>query len=140
MQHTVDVLVVGAAPVGLMAAAELRRHGVGCRIIDRLPEPMSWVKALGVSPRTLEVWDAIGVVNEALDAGMLLERSRVFINRESALDADVAVPGAAPYRYHLSLPQHQTERILREHLAKFGVQVEPGAELQSFSDVGDAVE
>jgi 2-polyprenyl-6-methoxyphenol hydroxylase-like FAD-dependent oxidoreductase len=29
-----DVLVVGAGPVGLMMAAELRRHGVRCRILD----------------------------------------------------------------------------------------------------------
>ncbi|WP_374224428.1 FAD-dependent monooxygenase [Streptomyces sp. ISL-94] len=32
-----DVLVAGAGPVGLTAAAELRRRGVSCRIIDRLP-------------------------------------------------------------------------------------------------------
>ncbi|MGD9617382.1 MAG: FAD-dependent monooxygenase, partial [Alphaproteobacteria bacterium] len=30
------ILVVGAGPVGLTMAAELARHGVNCRIIDRL--------------------------------------------------------------------------------------------------------
>ena len=33
---TTDVLVVGAGPVGLVAAAELARRGVGVRIIDKL--------------------------------------------------------------------------------------------------------
>ena len=29
-----DVLIVGAGPVGLAAACELRRHGIACRLID----------------------------------------------------------------------------------------------------------
>jgi 2-polyprenyl-6-methoxyphenol hydroxylase-like FAD-dependent oxidoreductase len=135
-----DVLVVGAGPVGLMLASELRRHCVGCRIIDRLKTPAGWVKALGVSQRTLEVWDAAGVVTEALDAGMPIERSRVFVNRRQVQDADVAYPGEAPYRYPLSLPQPETERILADHLARLGGEVERGVELRSFREVDDGVE
>ena len=45
---TVDVLVVGGGPVGLTAAAELRRHGVEWRIVDRLAEPPQYAKAIGV--------------------------------------------------------------------------------------------
>ncbi len=74
MHESTDVLVVGAGPVGLLLAAELRRHDVTCRIIDKLTEPMGWVKALGVSQRTLEIWDDLGVVTEALDAGMILRQ------------------------------------------------------------------
>ena len=43
----VDVLLVGGGPVGL-TAAELRRHGVECRIVDRLAEPPQYAKAIGV--------------------------------------------------------------------------------------------
>ena len=52
-----DVLVVGAGPVGLTTAAELARHGVRCRIIDHLVTPLPYCRAIGVTPRTLEVWD-----------------------------------------------------------------------------------
>ena len=47
-----DVLIVGAGPVGLTAAAELRRHGVDCRLIDKLPARLPYAKAVGVQPRT----------------------------------------------------------------------------------------
>lgn len=52
-----DILVVGAGPVGLTMAAELARHGARCRIIDRLAERLPYCRAIGVTPRTLEVWD-----------------------------------------------------------------------------------
>jgi 2-polyprenyl-6-methoxyphenol hydroxylase-like FAD-dependent oxidoreductase len=139
MNDSTDVLVVGAGPVGLLMAAELRRHGVRCRIVDRLAEPMGWVKALGVSQRTLELWDDLGIAAEALDAGMYLLRQRVFIDRQDVLDADTAFPDEAPYKYPLSLPQPQTERILRDHLARFGLHVERGVELSSFEEDGGGV-
>ena len=139
MEDRTDGLVVGAGPVGLLMAAELRRHGAQCRIIDRLTGPMSRVKALGVSQRTLEVWDDLGIVTEALEAGMTLERQRVFVNRQEVLDADVAFPDEAPYKYPLSLPQPETERLLAAHLERFGVRVERGVELRSFEEDGDGV-
>jgi 2-polyprenyl-6-methoxyphenol hydroxylase-like FAD-dependent oxidoreductase len=140
MQDSTDVLVVGAGPVGLLMAAELRRHGVVCAVIDKLTEPAGWVKALGVSQRTLEVWDDLGVVTEALDAGLLLRRRHVFVNREQVLDADAACPDEAPYKYPLLLPQPETERILAAHLARLGGAVERGVELCSFVETGVGVE
>ena len=44
-------------------AAELARHGVSCRVIDRLSAPLPYCRAIGITPRTLEVWDDMGVVN-----------------------------------------------------------------------------
>jgi 2-polyprenyl-6-methoxyphenol hydroxylase-like FAD-dependent oxidoreductase len=140
MPDDTDVLVVGAGPVGLLMAAELCRHGVRCRIIDKLAEPMNRVKALGVSQRTLEVWDDLGIVTEALDAGLSLRRQCVFVNRQQVLDADVALPDEAPYKYPLLLPQPETERILANHLARFGVPVERGVELRSFAEDGEGVQ
>src|SRR5437588_12461924 len=64
----VDVLVVGAGPVGLTVASELRRRGLGCRIVDRLDAPAGITKAVGIQPRTLEIWEATGVLADALDA------------------------------------------------------------------------
>ncbi len=65
-----DVLVVGAGPVGLALALGLARAGVGCRVIEREPRFRDrGVRGKGVNPRTLEVFDDLGVVDAILDRG-----------------------------------------------------------------------
>src|ERR1700755_108310 len=68
-EQVLPVLVGGAAPTGLTLANELVRHGVAPRIIDRGPAPATTSRALVVQPRTLEIFDDIGVIDEAIAAG-----------------------------------------------------------------------
>ena len=42
---SIDVLVVGAGPVGLTMALELARHGLSCRIVEIAPAPTIYSKA-----------------------------------------------------------------------------------------------
>jgi 2-polyprenyl-6-methoxyphenol hydroxylase-like FAD-dependent oxidoreductase len=127
----VEVLVVGAGPVGLTAAVELRRQGVDCRIIDRLPAPLPYAKAVGVQPRTLEIWDAMGLAREALDAAEPLRGQLVHVNGRQVARIPLDLPPDVPYRF-AALPQYETERLLADRLAAFGTHVERGTELISF--------
>lgn len=102
-----DVLVVGAGPVGLTMAAELARHGVACRIIDRLPAPSGYCKALGVTPRTLEVWEDMGVVRPMIEAGLWLEGARLLVNGAVVREVPAGLPDL-PYGHTLGLPQYET--------------------------------
>jgi len=63
------VLVVGAGPVGLTVAVELWRRGVQCRVVDRLPQAAPYAKAVGIQPRTLEMWErqGLGLLRDVLD-------------------------------------------------------------------------
>ena len=58
-----DVLIVGAGPVGLMLACELRRRDVACRIIDKYADFPSTSRANGLQPRAVEVLDTLGVAD-----------------------------------------------------------------------------
>jgi 2-polyprenyl-6-methoxyphenol hydroxylase-like FAD-dependent oxidoreductase len=127
-----DILVVGAGPVGLAMAAELARHGVGCRIIDRLPAPSGYCKALGVTPRTLEVWEDMGVVRPMIEAGIWLTGLRMQVNGATVREVSAGLPDL-PYGFMLGLPQYETERILAEHLTRFGGTIERGVELAGLS-------
>ncbi|MFE3326062.1 FAD-dependent monooxygenase [Streptomyces sp. NPDC059176] len=133
-----DVLIVGAGPVGLTAAAELRRYGVDCRLIDRLPARLPYAKAVGVQPRTLEIWDRMGLVNVALERAVPMRGQLIFVNGTEQARIDLRLPPEVPYGF-AALPQYETERIIEEHLLRFGTVIERGTELLSFTQDDDGV-
>ena len=57
----VDVLVVGAGPVGLTASLLLARHGLTHRVVDRRPGPHRAPQAHVVNPRSLEIFRQMGI-------------------------------------------------------------------------------
>lgn len=132
------VLVAGAGPVGLSAAAELRRHGVRCRIVDRLPRRLPYAKAVGIQPRTLEIWDRMGLVRTVLEAATVLRGQFTYVDGEETGRVELVLPPEVPYHF-ASLPQYETERILEEYLAGLGTAVERGTELVSFAQDPDGV-
>lgn len=60
--------VVGAGPTGLTMAIELARRGLVVRLIEQSAEPPLTSRALVVQPRTLELFDDMGVIDAALAA------------------------------------------------------------------------
>jgi len=135
---TREVLVVGAGPVGLTMAAELARHGITCRIIDQLATPLPYCRAIGVTPRTLEVWDDMGIVTPMIDAGLWLGRTRSYLNHAAPQDTETDLSDL-PYG-HLGIPQPETERILTTHLATFGIAIERAVSLISFTQHSEGLE
>ena len=97
-----DVLVVGAGPVGLTAAAELRRRGVDCRIVDKLAEPQPYAKAVGIQPRTREIWDAKGLAREALDAAVPKLGQLTVVDGTPGPRIDLDLPPDIPYGFAAS--------------------------------------
>ncbi len=138
MPAQTQVLIAGAGPIGLTAAIELARRGIVCRIIDPLLEPPQYAKAVGVQPRTLEVFEGMGVLRRVLDAGVQMRGQVVYVNGEQVAKLDLALPDDVPFGF-LSIPQYATERILREELAMHGVQVERGVRLAGFEQDADGV-
>jgi 2-polyprenyl-6-methoxyphenol hydroxylase-like FAD-dependent oxidoreductase len=137
------VLVVGAGPTGLMVANELARHGVPPRIIDSGPAPATTSRALVVQPRTLEIFDDIGVIDQAIAAGNpALSLTITFA--KSSVELDIADQLTGPQNHTAypalrSLSQHDTERILTELLSRQGVEIERGRALTDLTQDGEAV-
>ncbi|MCY0936555.1 FAD-dependent monooxygenase [Streptomyces sp. H34-S4] len=140
MAHTptTDVLIVGAGPVGLSAAAELVRRGVSCRLVDRLAARLPYAKAVGIQPRTLEIWDRMGLARTVMEAAVPLHGQLLYVNGSELGRIELALPPEVPYRF-AALPQYETERILEEHLNALGTVIERGTELLSFTQDGGGV-
>ncbi len=132
------MLVVGAGPVGLATAVALRRHEIECRIIDKLSAPLAYAKAVGIQPRTLEIWEAMGLVREAIEAAAPLRGQLVFVNGKQVTRTLLELPSDIPYGF-AALPQYETERLLTEQLARRGTAVERSVELVSFEQDDERV-
>jgi 2-polyprenyl-6-methoxyphenol hydroxylase-like FAD-dependent oxidoreductase len=138
MAERVAVLVVGAGPVGLTMAAELRRYGVELRIIDKSASRTDKSKALVLWSRSLELIQRMGCVDRFLAAGAPVHGAR--ISNGAKRIADVTFDNvASPYPFALMIPQSETERLLEEHLAELGTKVERFTELASFEVLSDGV-
>ena len=72
--YTTDVLIVGAGPVGMTLALTLRRAGVAVTIVDREPKTGQFTRAAIVWPRTLEVFDLLGIVGDWEAEGVPVQR------------------------------------------------------------------
>jgi len=138
MKSTTEVLVVGAGPVGLTMACELARHGVRCRIVDKAPAPSSTSKALGIFPRTLEVFQMMGIVDDILGTGLELD-GIAFYNESGQIGHIGFSCLPCRYRFAISLPQSQTEQILLQLLVRYGLDVERERELVALSQTEDRV-
>ncbi|HSI46765.1 MAG TPA: FAD-dependent monooxygenase [Ideonella sp.] len=81
MDEQVDVVVVGAGPVGLLTAIELTLGGVRVRVLERLAAPSLVAKALGIGPLAVEALQRRGMA-EAIAAAEA--RSLALMNRPAA--------------------------------------------------------
>jgi len=130
---TTDVLICGAGAAGLTLAVELARRDVNFRLIEKLNDPFRGSRGKGIQPRTLEVFEDLGVVDRMVAAGGGYPPQREYradgSYQESAL-FEASEPGPdEPYRVPLMLPQFMTEAILRERLTELGHRPHFGCEL-----------
>ncbi|TWG09038.1 FAD binding domain-containing protein [Saccharopolyspora dendranthemae] len=137
------VLIAGAGPTGLTLAIELARRGVPCRIVDASEDPLPGSRGDGLQPRTLEVFDDLGVIDEILAAGFLPPPFRTYSGGkhtgELRMAEHVEPTPQIPYPNGWMVPQWRTEEILRDRLAELGVKVERSTALLSFQQDDDGV-
>ena len=117
-----EVVIVGAGPVGLFLAGELRLAGVSVAVLERRTARATYTKSLGTHARTLEVLAMRGLIEPFLRAGLkvpswhfgFLERRIDFTTLDS------------PYPFVLSLPQERTEELLEEWALSLGATIVRG--------------
>jgi 2-polyprenyl-6-methoxyphenol hydroxylase-like FAD-dependent oxidoreductase len=128
------ILIVGAGPVGLTAACDLRLRGQRVEVVDQSAGPSAHSKAIGVMPRTLEMLDRLGVGQRMVDEGLQLRAFQLHGVARMELP-----PVDSPYPGPLSLPQDVTERILGERLRALGGDIRWRTRCAGVNDLGDRV-
>ncbi|WP_375486074.1 FAD-dependent monooxygenase [uncultured Jatrophihabitans sp.] len=138
------VLIVGAGPTGLTLGVELARRGVSFRLIDAAGGPQTGSRGKGVQPRTLEVFEDLGIAARVLANGRLAMPIRVNVSGGQVILGG-AEPEALknrpdiPYTTSLITPEWRVEEALRLRLAELGGHVEFGTALTGFEQTEDGV-
>ncbi|MEO6966499.1 MAG: FAD-dependent monooxygenase [Acidobacteriaceae bacterium] len=125
---TPSVLVVGAGPTGLLLASELQRRGVRCHLIDARSGPLHWDRATVVHPRSLEIFESLGLVAKFLDVGCKQRVIKVHSGGKELGTIDLATCGSM-YGYNLGVSEEVTESILTDYLHQQGGQVNHSSRL-----------
>src|SRR5919109_2521581 len=149
-RHEVDVLVVGAGPAGLTAAATLRRYGVDVLVLERKARLSAHPRATVVGTRSMELLRSWELEDEIRAGGMsdvewlgLVTETLASTDRGEAMtlglptkvQAAVLSPTAP-----LCAPQDHTEAVLLGYARSLGAEVEFGREVLRVDVADDGAE
>jgi 2-polyprenyl-6-methoxyphenol hydroxylase-like FAD-dependent oxidoreductase len=133
---TTDVLICGAGAAGLTLAIDLARRGVSFRLIEKMNDPFPGSRGKGIQPRTLEVFEDLGILDRVVAMGGLYPALRDYrddggYEEAQLIEHQVPTP-AEPYHIPFMVPQFLTEAVMRERLIELGHRPEFGSELLGF--------
>src|SRR4051794_22437063 len=119
MVADVAVLVAGAGPTGLLLASGLHRRRVECRVIDSHPAPLHWDRATVGHPRSLEVFESLGILEPLLAAGVKERMARLHSGGNVLGEIDLSICGSR-YGFNIGISEEVIESILTEYLHEQG--------------------
>jgi 3-(3-hydroxy-phenyl)propionate hydroxylase len=131
------VLIAGAGPVGLVAAANLVRHGIPVTVFEGGPDLSTESRASTFHPPTLDMLADLDVVKPLIAQGLMAPKFQ-YRNRQDGLLAqfdfgDIADATQHPFR--LQCEQSKLTRIIFDKLRN-----EPNFEIVFSSPVRDATQ
>ena len=131
-------LIVGAGPTGLTVAVELARRGISPTIVDRRDGASTLSRAVGITPRSLELLSHSGASKELIAEGIAMDGLRVY--HGTKLNLEMQLKSQTAYHPNLvCLPQDRTEAIIAETLSRLGTEIAYGMTCENFTEELDGV-
>ncbi|MFF5520934.1 FAD-dependent oxidoreductase [Streptomyces coeruleorubidus] len=138
-----DVLVVGAGPTGLALGIDLARRGVAALVVERAGALFPGSRGKGIQPRTMEVFDDLGVLDAIRAAGGPYPVGMIWQDGRRAGEHRMFDPAEesedSPYTGPWMVPQWRTQQILRARLEELGGKVAFGREVTRLTQDADGV-
>lgn len=135
---TVDVLVVGAGPVGLLTATALADRGLEVALIDEDWRPAAHSYAALLHPRSLALLERFGLAGELVKHGQRIDSVAFYQGEERRAEVSFAVLGGR-WPCALAVPQSVLEEVLAAGLARRGIEVAWNHRLTTIDVRGDRV-
>ena len=137
-----EVLIIGAGPTGLTLANLLARQNIDFIIIDEKEKITNLSKAMVVHARTLEIYQQIGLAENALQAGEPMNKVRICSGGEIRAEVNLSELGLnlSPFPYALILEQSKNEELLYNSLKSLNQEVLWQTKIEEFSQTEDGIE
>lgn len=130
-----NVVIVGAGPVGLLLARELRIAGVSTVVLERRTRRSPHSKALTLHPRTAEI-----LAMRALAAPLLESAPRIPSGHFGVLEQRLDFTELdTDFPFTLVVPQRDTEQLLEDAALRAGVEIRFGHRVRTLRQTDDAV-
>jgi putative polyketide hydroxylase len=140
-----SVLIAGGSLNGLTTALLLADRGVRCLVVERHPSTTVQYKFRGISPRSMEIYRALGIEAE-IRGQQVRTQSEALVRARNLNDPDAQWGAAAwPDMSDLTIAAHATcdqdrlEPILIKHARARGADIRFGTELIHFEQDESAV-
>jgi 2-polyprenyl-6-methoxyphenol hydroxylase-like FAD-dependent oxidoreductase len=146
MDLNTSVLISGGSLNGLTTALLLAHRGVRCIVVERHPRTSIQYKFRGISPRSMEIYRALGIEDEIRARDLIDDASAYVARMKNISDAEIAWQGVpwsdtsdiSPTKA-ATCDQDQLEPILRSHAEQLGADVRFNTELVDFAQDADGV-
>jgi 3-(3-hydroxy-phenyl)propionate hydroxylase len=135
-QH--PVVIVGAGPVGLVAALELARKGHRSVVIDAKSNLSDGSRAICWAKRSLEIMDRLGLGQALVDKGVTWKTGKVFLDERQVFAFDLLPEDGHRRPAFINLQQYYFEHACIEAAAGTGlIDVRWREEVQHLEQTGD---
>ncbi|MFD2857829.1 FAD-dependent monooxygenase [Seohaeicola zhoushanensis] len=111
------VVIVGAGPVGMVAALTLARHGVRSVVLEQKETFNDGSRAICVSRSSYHILERLGAVGPFLKKALGWTRGRSFYRGQQILEFDMPDGPEQKYRPMYNLQQQYIEAFLFEAVA-----------------------
>jgi len=108
-----DILVIGAGPVGMLAALLSAQQGLSVLLLERSTVRQVQSRAIGITPPSLEIFRRIGLPEAFIERGVAVTVSEIY-GRRMRLGRIDFTGLKSDFRFVLSIPQHWTEFLMEE--------------------------
>lgn len=115
------VLIVGAGPVGLTLALDLKLRGLDCVLLDDSDRIGEGSRAICFAKRTLEIFDRLGCADLMLEQGVRWSVGRVFQHEAELYRFDLLPEDGHRMPAFINLQQFVVEKCLIDRAVALGV-------------------
>ena len=115
------VVIIGAGPVGLTLAIDLKLRGVECVLLDDQDRIGEGSRAICFAKRTLEIWDRLGCAAPMLEKGLRWNIGKVFQGEDQLYQFDLLPEAGHKMPAFINLQQYYAEKFLVDRAQALGI-------------------